>query len=523
MSTHPRATTLGAIAALAAAALATSACNVVPIATLEDSFTIAVTARSGSGDKVKIDFLWIVDNSTSMCEEQVALTENFAVFIETLAELNLDPRVAVTTADVQCEMANPAINSSRGVFNQVPATSFPPSCDAKQIFPCLKDSDCDQLGDPGQWQCKPSLPTVACLKNPNDTINTNCVRRCDSTAPNPNQACIDKLGDPRYVCRLGGCVLPPRTEDCPADLPPFLEGNDQLDLFACLATTGVNQEKCFEYEQGLRGALDAIDPDGPNAAQAQAFLRPDAYLVLIFVSDEDDCSVPTDDAIHEDFYDTCATLPDQNGGGPLIPVSDFINRFKSLKSDPSRVIVAAIGGDAIADAPASKLPDACESIADLSLRADCMRLQYVESKSSLTTCYQQTYICESPVGKADWGSRYAELAAGFGPNGIFTNICAAEGIGPALREIGQTIVSAVSKVCLPKPIRFESSLKVVKILADGTEVLLTGGGVDYTLVAGGEDCRVDGQERQAVVFDDPPVSGEQIVLTYEGDNVLEEL
>ena len=79
--------------------LTATACNRVPVEGLEKSFSIEVQQKAAVGDKVKIDYLWVIDNSTSMCEEQVALTENFSKFTERLQEsANIDARVAVTVS-----------------------------------------------------------------------------------------------------------------------------------------------------------------------------------------------------------------------------------------------------------------------------------------------------------------------------------------------------------------------------------------------------------------------------------------
>lgn len=487
-----------------------AACNAVPVESLEQSFTLEVQQKASVGERIKIDFLWVIDNSTSMCEEQVALTRNFSKFTETLqGSVNIDARVAVTTMDMQCDTANPNINSSKGVFSQKAATGFPPSCFAKVISQCEEDSECNTLGDVGQWKCKPHLTSSTCMVNPNGTVNTFCQRQCLS-----DQECQDKFGDPDYICAKPsgnpddyGCLLPPPTNGCPAQMPAFLEG-DNLDLFECLATVGVNQLKCFKYEQGLNAALDALDVTGPNPDQAKAFLRDDAYLVIIFVSDEDDCSVPSGKGLHEDFYDNCATLGDTDQpDGKLEPVTHFINRFKSFKSDPTKVIVAAIAGD-------STSGDASDQVADREL--------YMESKGHKKDCYHQTYICHSSVGKADWGSRYLELAEGFGLNGIFTNICDEEGIGPALAQIAETIIRVVNKICLPKPVLAADSLVVVKYYSDGTQRLLVeGDDADYKVVPGGDECKIGDTNMPALSFSEQPKPGEKFSITYQGDPALD--
>ena len=372
-----RASTPGATrSAIAIVALATvfalGACNSVPVSGLEKSFTLQVEQTQDTGDPVKIDFLWVIDNSASMCQEQVGLAQNFETFTAQLVEqFELDARVAVVNTDVHCDPQNPEVNASMGQFSRFPAESFPPSCHQQVRTECIDDSDCENLdcyeygkcdGEAGEWTCEgsPGQQLAVCIENPNGSINTSCKRLCTT-----DEECQTLFGDPRFICQKlsgttddGGCLLPPATDGCPAELPPYLT-TENLDLFPCQATVGVNQLKCNRYEQGLASAFAALDPNGrnhittpiscsdsepcptpgssawnsaadgngwlqdknpqcadPKACKDQGlsecgmcghvghlecvdgqcrgpnygFLRDDAYLLMVFVSDEDDCS-----------------------------------------------------------------------------------------------------------------------------------------------------------------------------------------------------------------------------------------
>lgn len=509
---------------LLAGLAALSGCNSVPVESLDKSFTYKVQKNSGTSEPIKIDFLWVVDNSSSMCQEQVALAENFKTFTQRLtSQFDIDPRLAVTTVDVQCAVNNTSIFSSQGSFNTVPARTFPPACQESRVRACDNDDVCANMDcvirgecDSGQlppdctcadeldrWNCR-TTNIASCIQTPNGSINTLCHRGCTT-----DEECQELFGDPRYVCqkpsgnqRDWGCLLPPATTDCPATVPAILDGSN-LDLFACAATVGVNQEtSCFKYEQGLRAGMLALDPKGRNAAQAKAFLRDDAYLVLIFVSDEDDCSVADGRFINEDDYDTCGLLPTTDEGGPLVPVGHYVNRLKALKSDPGKVIVAAIAGD-------STKTDAASVAAD--------RAAYLSAKAGGRDCFKQSYICLSDQGKADYGSRYLQLTESFGPNGSFSNICSAEGIGLALQNIADTIITVLNKLCLPRPVL--GSLKVIRRLPDGSENEIPEGEGPghYQILRTSEDCAMNGQILPAIAFGDPPTPGEEIEVTYEGD------
>ncbi len=494
-----------------AATLGAAACNDTPVKDLEKTFTYTVTKDTGNAPPIKIDFLWVVDNSSSMCQEQVGLTTNFNQFVNTIkTAFDIDPRIAVTTVDAQCEVNNTSVFSSKGKFNQHAAKAFPPPCQITTRIECLDDNDCgdadeDIFGSPdtnGEWACR-TATSEACVENPNGSINTTCRRRCTTDAE-----CKDVFADDKFVCQKPsnnqadwGCIRPPDSSTCPDELPEFLDGTN-IDLFPCIATVGVNQEKCLKFEQQIRSGYMALDKSSLDTGeQAKRFLRDDAYLVVVFVSDEEDCSIGDGTTLSEDQYETCGLLKTTDEGGPLIPVAHYVNKFKGLKSDPGKVIVAAIAGDSTKGSETER---------------EAERVAYIASKGDPKDCFHQSYICNSDNGTADYGNRFGDLVKGFGPNGTFTNICSADGIGVALDQIARTIVSVVNRVCLPRPIL--EGLTVRRTRNGETTTLTEGDGPNtYRVIPTAEDCVVDSIILPAVAFFDPPIPGESIEVIYEGD------
>ncbi|MEL6180847.1 MAG: hypothetical protein AAFS10_17945, partial [Myxococcota bacterium] len=60
--------------------------------------------QPGTPDNVstnKVDILWVVDNSGSMCEEQASIREEANRFVQELADAGLDFQVAVITTDME--------------------------------------------------------------------------------------------------------------------------------------------------------------------------------------------------------------------------------------------------------------------------------------------------------------------------------------------------------------------------------------------------------------------------------------
>ena len=150
--------------------------------------------------------------------------------------------------------------------------------------------------------------------------------------------------------------------------------SDLSDAFNCMSSVG-NEGCGFEHQ--LESPYRALHDDIPENA---GFLRDDALLVVVIVTDEDDCSAPDDSDLFVDSPDadaqygilhsfrctqwgvSCTTPPapldptstgpfddctplDQADGGKLYDVQryiDFFDRPGGVKADPSDVIFATI-------------------------------------------------------------------------------------------------------------------------------------------------------------------------------------
>ena len=101
---------------------------------------------------------------------------------------------------------------------------------------------------------------------------------------------------------------------------PNYTGNLE-DVFTCIADVG---ESGCGFEQPLAAVVRALGADGrPRPPENQGFLRPDAFLLIVLLTDEDDCSVPAGSAL---FDTTDTTL-----ASPLGPVTGYrCNEFGHL-------------------------------------------------------------------------------------------------------------------------------------------------------------------------------------------------
>lgn len=203
----------------------------------------------------KVDILIVLDNSSSMADEQAVLANNLGPLIEVLESegIDADYRIAITTTDAG-HPACPSSTPERGAFLLTPCTSR------------LDEFVADGEGGPS-----------------------------DVRAP----ACND-------ICGLGAADLAisaTTTDEDPTPRPrPWLERNnghsnlpdgvDMIDALPCFAPQGV--AGC-DFEMPLesmhQALLRAKDPTDP----AYGFLRKDAALFVLIITDEDDCS-PAPDA-----------------------------------------------------------------------------------------------------------------------------------------------------------------------------------------------------------------------------------
>jgi len=264
------------------------------------------------------------------------------------------------------------------------------------------------------------------------------------------------------------------------------------DVFTCIAALG---EQGCGFEHQFAAITRALGVDGLGAAPAenQGFLRSDAYLVIVLITNEDDCSAqlgngpnnriplfdtgsntnmasqlgPPANFRCNEFGHTCPTgvvganrsvpHPDRNSPnldvaamvsydncasddseGYLLSAADTANKIKSLKNDPGQVLVAAITGPATPYTVTWKAP----SSTDTSCNANG------------TTCPWPViaHSCTASDGSfADPGVRIADFVSQFGANGLNLPICATD-FAPSLQRIGDLINATLQPPCITQAI-----------------------------------------------------------------------
>jgi MYXO-CTERM domain-containing protein len=246
------------------------------------------------------------------------------------------------------------------------------------------------------------------------------------------------------------------------------------DVFSCIAYLG-SQGCGFEHQ--LAAVARALGADGmPAPTQNAGFLRPDAELAIILLTNEDDCSAPAS-----------TTLYSLNGGtqsitNPLGPVANYrCNQFGHLCNDPTGANPGAFispplnpPSDATAGPPPTLNLTNCESnetstsmllsVTGLvngikALKTDPANQIVVGAISPPVTPYtvewlpppsgpsgelwpQVAHSCgqTSDGSMGDPGVRIAQWVKAFGDNGLVTSICDAD-YGLAFQMIADKIQS----------------------------------------------------------------------------------
>jgi len=237
---------------------------------------------------------------------------------------------------------------------------------------------------------------------------------------------------------------------------------DITDVFSCIALLG--QNGCG-FESQFGSVLSAVGPAPPGN---EGFLRDDAYLAIVMLTNEDDCTVPSD----SDLFDPNMTNPvtDKYGAlqsyrctefgikcdqpmphtspatpqvltncasaedGRLLKVADFVNQLKASRQDSSKILFAAIA--ALATKGAGTTASPFEAVRELTVSPSMVGgvpapiLNHVPG-------------CEGYSGDAALRIWDAVTALG----GVFQSICQ-DNYSGAMQVIAQTINKKLLPSCI---------------------------------------------------------------------------
>ncbi|MCK6550820.1 hypothetical protein L6R52_33590 [Myxococcota bacterium] len=255
-----------------------------------------------------VDILWVVDNSGSMVEEQQALADNFNRFITGLT-------VCQGTGQVNdlCDFT-----TKKCTVSQTP-------CNPPDYHIGVAATDVRSAVDSGRLR-KVGL----CVPSAGATPSNGKYRYCAGSNQDCAPSAMDPASDPANgVCDMGQAI---------SFITPTTEG--AVNAFSRAVRVGTGGSG---LEQGIRAAAQALGRDTnrqtgqwiPPPAENAGFLRPEASLFVVFVSDEDDSS----------FGET----------------SYFYRAFESLKGAGNEGVVSmsAIVGDPDLDGPSGTGTGGC--------------------------------------------------------------------------------------------------------------------------------------------------------------------
>jgi len=331
-----------------------------------------------SADQLRqLDLLFMIDNSSSMIEEQDNLARNIPNFIKVLEALPgglPDLHVAVISSDLGAG-------------------------------PTAKET-CRPLGDAGKFLVKPGCGLDA------GTFLT-----------------ADARGNKNFTGELGTV----------------------LGCLTRLGTMGCNQEHQL---QSIRAALSDVN------AENRGFLRPEAHLAIILLTDEDDCSADPDTTIFdqarpgEALSFRCNALGHVCDGRPLpaepfsaplasckpytrsaaerttrlIDVGEIADFVKQLKpGQPDRIVVSAVTG--------------------WSTRPEAM---YRTARNQQALLEVQP-VCAASFGSATPAVRLKAFVDAFGANGAIQSICDND-FTPALAAVEKLLAFRLGNTCLEAPL-----------------------------------------------------------------------
>lgn len=212
----------------------------------------------GISGQPTLDVLFVIDNSRSMSLKQQALTTHIPEFFRSIEASQLSYHVAVVTTDVGSTTAEGA---------DWPSTA-------------LSLQECNTFaGDDGRMQVQP------CTKRKN--LSPDAKNACAALCTKAELQAVDSVttdGRP-YIVKLGATTNVPADWVPDPDRPGKLYDQGPSRAFQCMAVVG---DGGCALEAPLEAAKRALD--GHIAAQS-GFLRPSSILAIVFISDEDDCSV----------------------------------------------------------------------------------------------------------------------------------------------------------------------------------------------------------------------------------------
>jgi hypothetical protein len=253
----------------------------------------------------------------------------------------------------------------------------------------------------------------------------------------------------------------PRQPGCKPPPDRFITAKNVADpeaAFRCIALLG---EQGCGFERPMEAALRAVDP-GSLPAGNKTFLRDTALLMVIWISNEDDCSAQDPRLYDPDLvalgvwssyrcFDQDIKCTGKAGDGSLAgcasgkgsylrPVSEVAKKLRALKPAGDVVVVAVVG---------PRTP---------------VRAQEGNDPKVLPSCSGAKVQARPAI-------RFHELVAEFGADGAAVSVCAPE-LGKRIAEAAGALRTSAGPYCFRNPFSSPGrpACSVEAVLPDGTRI-----------------------------------------------------
>ncbi|HVZ36526.1 MAG TPA: hypothetical protein VG963_29050 [Polyangiaceae bacterium] len=438
---------------------AASGCPRNELAPLEPCTVSAVNERVDQSGVADVDLLFMIDNSGSMATEQAKLAAQLPRLVGVLTSGDRFfgvPDDAIPPDTTQKERYFTQVKSLHlGVVssNLGGIDDFPARFQKSQAI-----LSCAHEGDEGKLQHDPSLaltevtePTGGALAEfpgyDKDEVVVAPDDDCQGLADQPpyQEYSADSGTMPSDLAQRFGCVARLGVQGCPFE--------QQLEsTWRALAPSGRDGEQ-YRFLNGTKGQGDAYN---------SGFVRDEAILAIMLVTDEDDCSI-TDAG--KAMFDLTGDTTDINmrcgrnetNSKFLWPADRYVNGFKALKPDyPDRIIFGAITG--IPLDTEGKTPDEILAMPDMEFR---QKLGTDLNPLPEPSCTSQdlTNPDNPKTSEAYPARRILRVAAGFEDQAVVYSICN-DDFAPALDTLIAKIAVKLRGNCLPRKLTRSDGGKV---------------------------------------------------------------
>jgi hypothetical protein len=440
----------------------------------------------------KADLLFVIDNSGSMTEEQAALRSSISYMLEALAPQDTQYRIGITSTDAFGFVDDCAGNTNPGVGPMSDPHGARGFCSAPGVLDASRALLRPHDGTRGRLVAfyDASIFDLTAIETLRADHGDAALTAEEETALAELLPTSVSPPDDPDSHRLGARYLIDRvemeTEACNACLRARGDEEGACDHEdTCVATVASELVSAYfranvaglgidgwGWEQGLKaGALaigiDPAVPDDdvamnppdslivsgqPNTVDDASWLRDDAMLAIMFVTDEQDSSM-----VREAEADPHALeAPGPEGSicyqpelvASLLPVDRISDLMTARKSgQQSRVAIGVIAGLAPGDVPSEAAPSDCRSDADGTPTAVCSGWAGATAGTeSEWLAYTARHEATDATCTAMAASRYRSFASAF-TRRAFESVCRAgtgdgENFGPALRTFAQIATTA---------------------------------------------------------------------------------